>query len=69
MQIPFMLFEFPDAEDEDALYLEGASDIRVNRDDPEEISRFRERFEVLRDKSLGPQGSADFLRRLMNGLA
>ncbi|HEX9042641.1 MAG TPA: helix-turn-helix transcriptional regulator [Trebonia sp.] len=69
MQGPFMLFEFPDAEDEDALYLEGASDNRFKRDDPEEISSFRERFEVLRDLSLGPKGSTDFLRRLMNELA
>jgi transcriptional regulator with XRE-family HTH domain len=69
MQGPFMLFEFHDAEDEDALYLEGASDSRFNRDDPEEISSFRDRFEVLRDLSLGPQGSADFLRRLVNELA
>jgi transcriptional regulator with XRE-family HTH domain len=68
MQGPFMLFEFPDAEDEDALYLEGPSDSRFNRDDPEEISSFRERFEVLRDLSLGPHGSADFLRRLVNEL-
>ncbi len=69
MQHSFMLFEFPDAEDDDALYLEGVSDVRINRDDPEEISSFRERFEVLRDLSLGPQGTADFLRRLMNELA
>jgi transcriptional regulator with XRE-family HTH domain len=69
MQGPFMLFEFPDPEDDDALYLEGASDSRFNRDDPEEISSFRERFEVLRGQSLGPQGSTDFLRRLMNELA
>jgi transcriptional regulator with XRE-family HTH domain len=69
MQSPFMLFEFPDAEDEDALYLEGASDIRFNRDDPEEISSFRDRFEVLRDLSFGPQGSIDFLRGLMGEVA
>ena len=69
MQNPFMLFEFPDAEDDDALYLEGVSDSRFNRDDPEEISGFRERFEVLRGQSLGPQGSTDFLRRLANELA
>jgi transcriptional regulator with XRE-family HTH domain len=69
MQGPFMLFEFPDAEDEDALYLEGPSDSRFNRDDPEEISSFRDRFEILRDRSLGRQGSADFLRQLVNELA
>jgi transcriptional regulator with XRE-family HTH domain len=65
MQGPFMLFEFPDAADDDALYLEGPSDIRLNRDDAEEISRFRERFELLRELSLGPQGSIDLLRRLL----
>jgi transcriptional regulator with XRE-family HTH domain len=65
MQGPFMLFEFPDAADDDALYLEGPSESRWNRDDPEEISSFRERFEVLRELSLGPQGSVDLLRRVL----
>jgi transcriptional regulator with XRE-family HTH domain len=69
MQGPFMLFEFPDAADDDALYLEGPNDARLNRDDAEEISRFRERFEVLRDLSLGPQGSSDLLRRLLGELS
>jgi transcriptional regulator with XRE-family HTH domain len=65
MQGPFMLFEFPDAEDDDALYVEGPIDSRWNRDDPEEISSFRERFEVLRDLSLGPEGSVELLHRLL----
>ena len=65
MQGPFMLFEFPDAADDDALYLEGPSESRWNRDDPEEIASFRERFEVLRELSLGPQGSVDLLRRVL----
>jgi transcriptional regulator with XRE-family HTH domain len=69
MQGPFMLFEFPDAADDDALYLEGPNDIRLNRDDAEEISRFRERFEVLRGLSLGPQGSIDLLRGLLDELS
>jgi transcriptional regulator with XRE-family HTH domain len=69
MQGPFMLFEFPDAADDDALYLESPSDSRWNRDDQEEISMFRERFETLRELSLGPQGSIDFLRGLMAELA
>jgi len=69
MQGPFMLFEFPDAEDDDALYLEGPSENRWNRDDPEEISSFRERFEVLRELSLGPQGSVDLLHRLLSELS
>jgi transcriptional regulator with XRE-family HTH domain len=69
MQGPFMLFEFPDAADDDALYLEGPKDVRLNRDDAEEISRFRERFEILRDLSLGPQGSTDLLRQLLGELS
>lgn len=68
MQGPFMLFEFPDAADDDALYLEGPDDARLNRDDAEEISRFRERFEILRELSLRPQGSSDLLRRLLDEL-
>jgi hypothetical protein len=68
MQGPFMLFEFPDAEDDDALYLEGPTESRWNRDDSEEISSFRERFEVLRELSLGPQGSLDLLRRVLGEL-
>jgi transcriptional regulator with XRE-family HTH domain len=68
MQGPFMLFEFPDAADDDALYLESPSDSRWNRDDPEEISSFRERFEVLRELSLKPQGSVDLLHRLVGEL-
>jgi transcriptional regulator with XRE-family HTH domain len=69
MQGPFMLFEFPDAEDDDALYLEGPSESRWNRDDPEEISNYRDRFEVLRELSLGPQGSIDLLRRVLGELS
>jgi transcriptional regulator with XRE-family HTH domain len=65
----FMLFEFPDADDDDALYLEGPTDVRMNRDDPEEISSFREQFEVLRELSLGPQGTTDLLRGLLAELA
>jgi transcriptional regulator with XRE-family HTH domain len=69
MQGPFMIFEFPDAEDDDALYMDSPNDIRPNRDDAEETSSFRERFEVLRELSLGPQGSVDLLRRLLSQLA
>jgi transcriptional regulator with XRE-family HTH domain len=69
MQGPFMLFEFPDAEDDDALYLEGPNDSRMNRDDSEEILRLRERFEILRRLSLGPQGSIALLRGLLTELA
>ena len=69
MQGPFMLFEFPDAADDDALYLESPGDSRMNRDDAEEISLYRERFEVLRELSLGPQGTVDLLSRLLGELS
>jgi transcriptional regulator with XRE-family HTH domain len=68
MQGSFVLFEFPDAADDDALYLESPNGDRLNRDDQEEISMYRERFEALRELSLGPQGSIEFLRRLMGEL-
>jgi hypothetical protein len=69
MQGSFMLFEFPDAADDDAIYLEVQNDSKMNRDDPEETSRFRDRFEALRKLSLGPQGSIELLNRLITELA
>jgi hypothetical protein len=63
LQGPFMLFEFPDAADDDALYLEYPDDIKIRRDNQEEISSFRDRFETLRGLSLGPRGSINFLRQ------
>jgi transcriptional regulator with XRE-family HTH domain len=69
MQGPFMLFEFPDAADDDALYLESPDNTILTRDDAEGISRFRDRFELLRDLSLGPEGSRDLLRRLLGELS
>jgi hypothetical protein len=64
MQGPFMLFEFPDAADDDVLFLENPRGDLINRDDAEEILSFRERFEVLRGLSMEPQGSTEFLRQL-----
>jgi transcriptional regulator with XRE-family HTH domain len=69
LQGPFMLFEFPDAADDDVLYLENPRGDYLSRDDPEEILSFRERFEILRQASLGPTGSADFLRQLLGEMA
>lgn len=66
LQGPFMLFEFPDPADDDVLFLENPRGDYLTRDDPEEILTFRERFEALREDSLGPQGSADFLRQLLS---
>lgn len=66
MQGPFVVFEFPEAEDDDVLYLESTRGDLINRDNPEEIVDYREIFEELRGMSLGEEGSIEFLRRLLD---
>jgi transcriptional regulator with XRE-family HTH domain len=68
MQAPFVIYEFPDAADDDVLYQEIPSGDLLSRDDPEELLTFREYFERLREVSLGPQGAIDFLRELLDEL-
>jgi transcriptional regulator with XRE-family HTH domain len=65
MHGPFVLLEFPEAEDDDVLYLESPRGDLIHRDDPEEILAYREIFEELRHMSLG-EGSVEFLRGLLN---
>jgi transcriptional regulator with XRE-family HTH domain len=57
----FLIYEFPDTADDDALWLEGPTGDLLSRDNPEEILSFREKFEQLRQISLGPEGSISFL--------
>jgi transcriptional regulator with XRE-family HTH domain len=64
----FKMIEFPEAEDDDVLYLEGARGSLISRDLREEIVEYRERFEQLRRISLGPEGSAVFLSTLVETL-
>lgn len=66
---PFVIYEFPDAADDDTVYLENQQGEFINRDDPEEILAYRERFEQLRELSLGPKGSGDFLDKLAGDLS
>jgi hypothetical protein len=66
---PFVIYEFPDAADDDTVYLENQQGEFINRDDPEEILAYRERFEQLRELSLGPKGSRDFLDKLDDDLS
>jgi hypothetical protein len=63
---PFVVLEFPDAADDDVLYLESALGELISRDDPEEevILAYRETFEQLRTMSLGPEGSLTYLAKL-----
>ena len=51
MQAPFVIYEFPDAADDDVLYQEIPSGDLLSRDDPEELLTFREYFERLREAS------------------
>lgn len=66
---PFVIHEFPDDADDDTLYLENQQGEFINRDDPDEILAYRERFEQLRKSSLGPEGTERFLAKLLDELA
>jgi transcriptional regulator with XRE-family HTH domain len=66
MHGPFVIFEFSEAEDEDALYLENPGGDLISRDNQEEIYTYREIFEELRRMSLGKEGSVEFLHGLLD---
>jgi transcriptional regulator with XRE-family HTH domain len=68
LQSPFVIHEFPDAADDDVLYLENPRGSMLNRDDTDEILSFREDFERMRQASLGPEGTVDFLRVVIEEL-
>jgi transcriptional regulator with XRE-family HTH domain len=68
LQSQFLIYEFPDAADDDVLYLENGRGTLLSRDDAEEVVSFREEFERLREASLKPDGSRDFLRILVGEL-
>jgi len=57
----FVIYEFPDDADDDTVYLENQQGEFLNRDDPDEIVAYRERFEQLRELSLGRAGTENFL--------
>lgn len=66
---PFVIYEFPDDADDDTVYLESQQGEFINRDDPDEILAYRERFEQLRNASLGPGGTETFLAKLAKEMA
>jgi transcriptional regulator with XRE-family HTH domain len=68
LQSQFLIYEFPDAADDDVLYLEGARGELLSRDSQDDVVSFRESFEQLREASLGPDGSIDFIRALLGEL-
>lgn len=65
LQSQFLIYEFPDAADDDVLYLEDGRGALLSRDNSDEVIGFREEFEQLRDESLGPEGTRDFLHGLI----
>jgi hypothetical protein len=69
LQAPFVIHEFSDAADDELLYLESPRGDVLSRDDPDEILKYREDFERLRQASLGPKGTVDFLRGVITELS
>jgi len=69
LQAPFVIHEFPDAADDDVLYLESPRGDLLSRDDGDELLIYREDFERLRSASLGPGGTVDFLRQVIAELS
>ncbi len=67
MQGPFVIFEFPDAEDDDVLYIENSKGDLIIRDEPDEIAIHEERLDALRKLSSGRKGSLTFLERVAAG--
>jgi hypothetical protein len=65
LQGQFLIYEFPDAADDDVLYLEDGRGALLSRDNQVELLSFREQFEQLREASLGPEASIEFLRGLV----
>lgn len=66
---PFVIYEFPDDADDDTVYLESQHGEFINRDNPDEILAYRERFEQLRKFSLGPGGTESFLAKVADEMA
>ncbi len=66
---PFVALEFPDAADDDVLYLESARGDLISRDVPEEVLAYREAFEQLRRISLGPTDSLTYLSEMADEMS
>jgi transcriptional regulator with XRE-family HTH domain len=67
MSNDFSILEFPGVS-EDVLYFEGIHESIISRDVTEEVTLYRELFEELRNISLGPKGTFDYLERALSGI-
>lgn len=63
---PFVVLEFPDAADDDVVYLESPRGDLIRREESEQVLPYRERFEQLRESSLGPEKTKTFLADIAN---
>jgi transcriptional regulator with XRE-family HTH domain len=62
----FLHLEFPDPEDADVVFLEGATrDTLLSNDDAGEVTEFREIFEAIRSMSMGPVRTLSYLTSLV----
>lgn len=64
MRTSFVVLEFPDAADDDVLYLEDAEGGLVIREDREEIQAYREIFEDLGKVALNPKETLGHIGKL-----
>lgn len=64
----FVVLEFPDPDDDDVLYLENTGGDLIRREEADQVLPYLEAFEQLRAISLGPQGSADYLREVAKAM-
>ena len=69
MHGPFVVIEFPDADDADVLYLENTQGGVVHRDSPEQVKVWRENFERLQALALQPKESAVYLNQVADDIA
>jgi hypothetical protein len=66
---PFVILEFPDAEDSDVLFLESSRDMILSHDEAGDITGYREVFEELRSISLSPDASLSYLADLVKRIS
>jgi len=65
----FAVLEFPDAGDDDVLYIENTRGDLIVRDETEDVLTHREIFEQLRNISLGREGTLTFFGKAVDELA
>src|SRR5215471_5403063 len=64
----YTIFSFPDAEDHDVLYFEGAAATIFSHDESGEIVVYREMYEELSKAALSPERSLAYLKNIMTDI-